>query len=105
MNASKLNGLICGAFLSAALLAAPAISLAQDASAAAPVCKDGTTAAKAGRGACRGHGGVNKSAGASTAAPAAGAAAAAAPAAAATSSSSSAGPVTCKDGSTSEKGG
>ena len=111
MNVAKLNSLICGAFLSAALLAAPVITLAQDTSAAPlPVCKDGTTAAKAGRGACRGHGGVNKDAGASTAAPAAGAAAAA-PAAAAkgsstsSTSSASSGPVTCKDGTTSDKGG
>jgi hypothetical protein len=111
MNVAKLNSLICGAFLSAALLAAPAITLAQDTSTAPlPVCKDGTTATKAGRGACRGHGGVNKDAGASTAAPAAGAAAAA-PAAAAkgsstsSTSSSSSGPVTCKDGTTSDKGG
>lgn len=111
MNLAKLNGLICGAFLSAVLLAAPAIALAQDTSAAPlPVCKDGTTATKAGRGACRGHGGVNKDAGASTAAPAAGAAAAA-PAAAAkgsstsSTSSASSGPVTCKDGTTSDKGG
>lgn len=108
MNLAKLNGLICGAFLSAVLLAAPAMTLAQDTSAAPlPVCKDGTTATKAGRGACKGHGGVNKDAGASTAAPAAGAAAAA-PAAAAKSTStstSSSGPVTCKDGTTSDKGG
>jgi hypothetical protein len=118
MNVAKLNSLICGAFLSAALLAAPAITLAQDAStgtstAPLPTCKDGTTATKAGKGGCKGHGGVAKTAAAgttSTAAPAAGAAAAA-PAAAATSStssstsSSSSGPVTCKDGTTSDKGG
>jgi hypothetical protein len=103
MNVAKLNGLICGAFLSAVLLAAPAITLAQDASAPLPVCKDGTTATKAGRGACKGHGGVNKDAGGSTTAPAAGAAAA--PAAAAKSSSTSSSPVTCKDGTTSDKGG
>jgi hypothetical protein len=74
MNVSKLNGLICGAFLSAALLAAPALTLAQDASTAPlPICKDGTTATKAGKGGCKGHGGVDKSAsaGTSTAAPAA----------------------------------
>src|SRR5579863_3892315 len=103
MNVAKLNGLICGAFLSAVLLAAPAITLAQDASAPLPVCKDGTTATKAGRGACKGHGGVNKDAGASTATPAA--SAAAAPAAATKGSGSSSGPVTCKDGTTSDKGG
>jgi hypothetical protein len=101
MNVAKLNSLICGAFLSAALLAAPAITLAQATSAAPlPVCKDGTTAEKAGRGACSGHGGVNKTAGASTAAPAAGAAATSS-----STSSSSSGPVTCKDGTTSDKGG
>lgn len=105
MNASKLNGLICGAFLSAVLLAAPALTLAQDASTAPlPTCKDGTTATKAGKGGCKGHGGVAKATTASTAAPAAGAAAAA-PAAAATSSSSSGTPVTCKDGTTSDKSG
>jgi hypothetical protein len=104
MNVSKLNGLICGAILSAALLAAPALSLAQDTSTAPlPTCKDGTTATKAGKGGCKGHGGVAKATTASTAAPAAGAAAAA-PAAAASSSSSGT-PVTCKDGTTSEKSG
>jgi hypothetical protein len=83
MNVTKLNGLICGALLSAALLAAPAVTLAQDASAGPVTCKDGSTAAHGGRGACKGHGGINKSApaGAGAAAPAA---AAAAPAAAAT---------------------
>ena len=105
MNVSKLNGLICGVFLSAALLAAPALTLAQDASTAPlPTCKDGTTATKAGKGGCKGHGGVQKAASTSAAAPAAGAAAAA-PAAAATSSSSSGTPVTCKDGTTSDKSG
>jgi hypothetical protein len=64
MNVAKLNGLICGAFLSAALLAAPAVTLAQDASASPVTCKDGTTAAHGGRGACKGHGGINKAAGA-----------------------------------------
>jgi hypothetical protein len=74
--------------LSAALLAAPAITLAQDTGASAgasagagtsaaplPICKDGTTATKAGKGGCKGHGGVQKSAAAGTAAPAAPAAA------------------------------
>src|SRR5262249_55004496 len=41
---------------------------AAPASASGPVtCKDGTTSPKGGRGACRGHGGVNKSATASSA--------------------------------------
>lgn len=105
MNVAKLNGLICGALLSAALLAAPAVTRAQDASAGPVTCKDGSTAAHGGRGACKGHGGINKSApaAAGTAAPAA----AAVPAAAAkgSSSGSAAGPVTCKDGSTADKGG
>ena len=52
-------------------------------SASGPVtCKDGTTSAASGRGACSGHGGVNKAATASTATAAAPAAAPAAPAAA-----------------------
>jgi hypothetical protein len=37
------------------------------------LCKDGTTAAHGGRGACSGHGGIDKSAGASTGSPTAGA--------------------------------
>jgi hypothetical protein len=122
MNLSKLNGLVCGVLCAAAALAAvPAVSLAQAAttpaassSSSGPVtCKDGTTSAHGGRGACSGHGGIDKSAtAASAAAPAAAPAAPAAPAAAAPaapaatgSSSSSSGPVTCKDGTTSAHGG
>jgi hypothetical protein len=61
-------------------------------------CKDGTTSTKTGRGACSGHGGVNKSAGgaastATTTAPAAAAAgAAAAPATAAAAAKSKTSP-------------
>jgi hypothetical protein len=83
MNLVKLNALMSAALLTAALIAAPAVSLAQaTGSSSAPVtCKDGTTAAHGGRGACSGHGGVNKSASAGGAtAPAAPAAAPAAPA-------------------------
>ena len=81
----------------AALLAAPilvfALSLpasAADDAAAASICKDGTTSATTGRGACSGHGGVQKApkaaaAAAAPAAPAAAPAAAHAPAAAAMS--------------------
>jgi hypothetical protein len=120
MNLVRLNGWVCGALCAAALAAAPAVSLAQAATTSAassssgPVtCKDGTTSPHGGRGACSGHGGIDKSAtAASAAAPAAPAAAAAAPAAAApatsaasASSSSSSGPVTCKDGTTSPHGG
>jgi Protein of unknown function (DUF3761) len=66
----------------------------------ATACKDGTTSTATGRGACSGHGGVQKAAkstaGAAPAAPAA-AAAPAAPAAPAASGT----PSTCKDGTTS----
>lgn len=83
MNLVKLNALMSAALLTAALIAAPAVSLAQaTGSSSAPVtCKDGTTAAHGGRGACSGHGGVNKSASAGGGtAPAAPAAAPTAPA-------------------------
>jgi hypothetical protein len=108
---------LSGAALAAALLAAPALSTAQSTSSSGPVtCKDGTTSPHGGRGACSGHGGIDKSAtaaaaGGGTAAPAAPATAApatAAPAAAAaapSSSGSAGGPVTCKDGTTSPHGG
>ena len=83
MNLVKLNALMSAALLTAALIAAPAVSSAQaTGSSSAPVtCKDGTTAAHGGRGACSGHGGVNKSASAGGGtAPAAPAAAPTAPA-------------------------
>jgi hypothetical protein len=103
MNVRKFQGLLYGV-LGTALLAAPALSGAQDASTTTVTCNDGTSS-HGGRGACSGHGGVNKSAAATTA-PAA-AAPAAAPAASSTpsSGSSASGPVTCKDGTTSPKGG
>ncbi len=64
MNLVRLNALMSGALLAAVLIAAPMASSAQaTGSSSAPVtCKDGTTAAHGGRGACSGHGGVNKSA-------------------------------------------
>lgn len=85
MNLTRLNTFLCGALCAAALGAAPMVTLAQASPAASaastPVkCKDGTTSPHGGRGACSGHGGIDKSASAS--APAA-AAAPAAPAAAA----------------------
>lgn len=94
MSLTRLNAFICGALCAVALGAAPAMSLAQATPAAStPVkCKDGTTSPHGGRGACSGHGGIDKSASAgapaSVAAPAAPAApaAAAAPAAKATAS-------------------
>lgn len=68
MSFSKFYGLLCGALLAAALTHAPvagAQSTTSGASAtttpATVTCKDGTTS-KGGRGACSGHGGVNKSA-------------------------------------------
>jgi len=86
MNVAKLNTWLCGALWVGAMMIAPAVSTAQDSGASPVVCKDGTTAAHGGRGACSGHGGVNKSASAGSAsgAAAAPAAAASAPAAAAT---------------------
>lgn len=62
-------------------------------------CKDGTTSTASGRGACSGHGGVQKAATdkAAASAPAEPAAAPAAPAAPAASGT----PTTCKDGTTS----
>jgi len=51
----------CGVLICAALLAMPAVSVAADAS--TPVtCKDGTTSPHGGRGACSGHGGIDKAA-------------------------------------------
>lgn len=52
-------GVLAGAFLSLTLAAATSLA-AQGA--AATICKDGTTSATAGRGACSGHGGVDKTA-------------------------------------------
>ena len=78
---------------------------AQTAATALPTCKDGTTATKAGKGACSHHGGVDKSAAASSgAATNATSAAPATPAPstpAATPAAGSAGSVMCKDGTTS----
>lgn len=104
MSVRKSSALICGALLTAVLGTAPGLTAAQSAAAPASggsvTCKDGTTSPHGGRGACSGHGGINKSASAgSGAAPAAPAAAPAAPAAA------SSGAVTCKDGTTSPHGG
>jgi hypothetical protein len=92
VNLTRLNTLICGALCAAALGAAPAVTVAQatttTAAASTPVkCKDGTTSPHGGRGACSGHGGIDKSASAGASASAAPAAATpaapAAPAAAA----------------------
>jgi len=47
MNIAKLNAVMCGAIWVAAMMAAPAVSTAQDSSAKPVACKDGTTAAAA----------------------------------------------------------
>ena len=105
MNVTNFQGLVYGTVLGAALLAAPALSSAQDASTTTVNCNDGTSS-HGGRGACSGHGGVNKAAAVAGQQAAQSATEAAAPAAPATAASSSAssGSVTCKDG-TSSKGG
>jgi len=98
MNLTKttLNGLTLSAVLAAALLTAPAVSSAQSTSSGPVVCNDGTTSPHGGRGACSGHGGVNKAASSGGATPAAAPAAAAAPATA--SASSAAGGTTSPHG-------
>jgi hypothetical protein len=75
-------------------------------STASTTCKDGTTSTASGRGACSGHGGVQKGAKATT--PAAPAAPAAAPAASPAATAAPATPgtsTTCKDGTTSTASG
>jgi hypothetical protein len=111
---ARMNGLICGALLATILSTAPALSFAQStattasSSAPLPICKDGSTATHAGRGACRGHGGVDKAATAAAGGSASGTAAATTSSSTASSSSSSnasSGPVTCNDGTTAPHGG
>lgn len=88
----------------AAAPAAAASAAPSDAAAGGGVtCKDGTSSVKGGRGACRGHGGIDKAA--KSGAGAAAASTAAAPAAAGSDTATSASSVTCKDGSTSAHGG
>ena len=62
-------------------------------------CKDGTTSSATGKGACSGHGGVQKAASTSTST------AAPAPAAAPAATTTTGGPTTCKDGTTSSATG
>jgi hypothetical protein len=89
----------------ASIMAAPLLAFAltlptHAADATAPTtCKDGTTSDATGKGACSGHGGVQKAAKSSTteAAPA--------PAAAPAAPAASGGPTTCKDGTTSSATG
>ncbi|HEY4210339.1 MAG TPA: hypothetical protein VGM84_02560 [Steroidobacteraceae bacterium] len=61
MKSRTFGSLLCGALVSAALFAFPVASIAADSS--GPVqCKDGTSSAHGGRGACSGHGGIDKAA-------------------------------------------
>ena len=61
MNVMTSKASMWGAVLAATLLALPVIASAQDT--AGPVtCNDGSTSPHGGRGACSGHGGINKSA-------------------------------------------
>jgi hypothetical protein len=115
MKLRSSSALIYSALL-ASVLTFPLLGRAADTAtttpdAAAPVlCKDGTTATHSGKGACSHHGGVNKSATASTSSSSSGSAAsssgsaasttAAPSASAAPAASSAAGSVLCKDGTT-----
>src|SRR6516225_1069159 len=65
LTKTRFNGLSLSAVFAAVLLAAPTVSLAQSTSSGPVVCNDGTTSPHGGRGACSGHGGVNKAASAS----------------------------------------
>ncbi len=107
MNLTNSRSLVLGMALAAALLTAPLV-IAQDASSTTVTCNDGS-ASKGGRGACSGHGGVNKSVPAtttssSTPAPAAAPAASTAPAAGTAMTGSAPSMVTCNDGSSSKGG-
>src|SRR5580700_9075093 len=119
MKLARLKGLMGGVLLGA-LLGVPAPALAQaDATAAATavICKDGTTSPHGGRGACSGHGGIDKSATAPAGTAAGSSASGSAPAAAAAGSSSGkatsgapasaagAATVMCNDGTTSTHSG
>ncbi len=109
MKAAKLTSLICGALVLAAMSAVPSVSSAQGAQASPVTCKDGTTSPHGGRGACSGHGGIDKSkSGAGSSAAGRAAAAAASSAAAAPAAAPAELPtgtaVRCKDGTMSVHG-
>lgn len=101
--------------LLATVLAFPLIGRAADTAtptadaAPPPLCKDGTTATHSGKGACSHHGGVDKSATASTSSSTSGSSGSAATTAAAPAavpaSSAAASPVLCKDGTTATHSG
>jgi hypothetical protein len=104
--------LIYGALL-ASVFVYPLASSAADPAPSTVLCKDGTTSATSGKGACSHHGGVNKSGAASTSSAASGSSNGASPtappmtrtAAADTAPSANAAPVLCKDGTTSTTSG
>jgi hypothetical protein len=118
MKLARLKGLMGGVLLGA-LIGVPAPALAQadsTAAATAVICKDGTTSPHGGRGACSGHGGIDKSATAAAGTAAGGATSGSAPAAAPSASSggtatsgapasASAASVMCNDGTTSTHSG
>jgi hypothetical protein len=91
--------ILAGIIAAPLFMFATAPSFAQDA--AATTCKDGSTSAATGKGACSGHGGVQKAA--TTPANAGGTAPA--PVSSAAPAPASGGGSTCKDGSTSDKTG
>jgi hypothetical protein len=106
MNVRNSRSLVLGVALTAALLGAPLV-IAQDA-ATTVTCNDGS-ASKGGRGACSGHGGVNKSIPATTTPGSTPAAAATpststAPAAGTAMTGNAPTQVTCNDGSSSKGG-
>ncbi len=106
MNVRKSTAL-WGVLAAAAVLATPLVSSAQDAASTPVTCKDGTTSPHGGRGACSGHGGIDKTATAAAAGTSSsGSATSAAPAAApAASTAGAAANTVCNDGTTSTKSG
>jgi hypothetical protein len=121
MKLNNFTSPVYGMLAAAALLALPGLSAAADTT--TPVtCKDGTSSPHGGRGACSGHGGIDKAAsqaatggaaaaGATTAPasssppPANSSAATTSPATVTAGAASSSTPVTCKDGTSSPHGG
>src|SRR5215831_19963925 len=118
MNSRSLRYLVGGALLLAVMSVTPVFGASSDASASPVTCKDGTTSEHGGRGACRGHGGIDKTKSAASGTESSGAAAksagksgaksdanAGAASAPASGAASASGMVACKDGTTSEHGG
>ena len=99
MKLVRLTSLICGALVLVAASAAPSVSSAEDVKASPVMCKDGTTSPHGGRGACSGHGGIDKSKSGAATSAAGAPSGRAAPAASPTGTS-----VRCKDGTVSAHG-